>query len=102
MTGRYFALAASAAISLACAAEARGRVRLLSSRVVPNLYAAMYYPRVEGRACYESLFSRGKDAIELALVDALAKRPEANALALIKFRLEGNCFVLEGTPAKLK
>lgn len=102
MCQRALALAASAAISFGCAPEPRGRFKLLSTRIVPNQYVAVFYPRVEGQACFDPIFSKGENGLQLALSDALSKRPEADALTLAEFRFDGTCFKVEGTPAKLK
>jgi hypothetical protein len=95
---------ATAGASLGCAAfdTTRGTLGLAASQTIPRQIAVEYSPRVEGRACFTP-FDDGEKGIELAVADALAKRPEANALALVTLRAEkGQCFVVEGTPVRLK
>ena len=41
-------------------------------------------------------------AMDAVVRRALAKRPEANALVLMTLRAEQQCFVVEGTPVRLK
>jgi hypothetical protein len=98
---------AAGAAGLGCGALhafdlSRGTLDVVSSRPNPRQIAVEYSPRVEGRACFTP-FETGKDGIALAVADALAKRPEANALALMTLRAEkGQCFVVEGTPVRLR
>ena len=81
----------------------RGQLALVSSRALTQPIAVEYHPRVEGRSCMENLLvDTGKDAIALAVADALAKRPEANALALVRVRVADYCWIVEGTPVRLR
>jgi hypothetical protein len=54
----------------------------------------------EGVACGFS--GAGYAAAVLAIADALAKRPEANALTLVTLHATDQCYVVEGTPILLK
>jgi hypothetical protein len=94
-------LAALGCIHLRVYEFSRGTLAVVSSRPFPKVAASVYYPRVEGRACYGPL-ETGKGGIELAVRDALAMRPAADALTLVTLHVENQCFVVEGTPVRLK
>jgi hypothetical protein len=86
----------------------RGALDVVSSRTIPHQVAVEYHPRVVGRACYGAL-DPGVNGLELAFADALAQRPEANALTLVTVDVESGavrpnawCFVVRGTPVRLK
>ena len=86
----------------------RGALDVVSSRAIPHQVAVEYHPRVEGRTCYATL-DPGVNGLELAFADALAQRPEANALSLVTVDVESGpahpdkwCFVVRGTPVRLK
>lgn len=88
--------------TIACAPKSRGNFKLLSTRVVPNQYAAVFYPRMKSKTCF-GLLADEEDILQRGLEDALAKKPEANALALAEFSLDlHGCLLVEGTPVKLK
>jgi hypothetical protein len=94
------------AASLGCGAlrafdASRGTLDVVSSRTAPHRVAVEYHPRVEGRACFAP-YETGKNGVALAIADALAKRPEADALILVTLRGESPCYVVEGTPVRLK
>ena len=96
-------LAAAALAAAGCQVynPPRGTLAFVSSRPLPGQAAAVYYPHVVGSACFNPP-TLGADALELAVADAIAKRPGANALALVAIHLENPCFVVEGTPIRLK
>ena len=103
---RTLLLAVACGTSLGCGALrafdfSRGTLDIVSSRAIPHQVAVEYHPRVEGRACFGPT-ETGKNGVELAIADALAKRPEADALTLVALRVESSCYIVEGTPVRLK
>jgi hypothetical protein len=103
---RTVLLAAACGASLGCGALrafdfSRGTLDIVSSRAIPRQVAVEYHPRVEGRACFRQS-ETGNNGVELAIADALAKRPEADALTLVTLRVESPCYIVEGTPVRLK
>lgn len=79
----------------------QGTLTIVSDRIVPNQYARIYKDRVEGRFCSKEA-DYPNDAIDHLMKDALSKAPEADALIKAKIWFEDRCFVLEGTPVKMR
>jgi hypothetical protein len=92
---RLLAIAAALACG-ACVTYERGTLAAVSTASLP-IAVEPVEESVEGRACGD-LFRR---PVEVAIDDALAKAPGANALINARTDFEGLCIVVRGTAVRV-
>lgn len=93
---RVFAVAGLAMLCSGCVTYSRGTIDAASSEPLP-LELVTVAEQVEGRSC-------GKwqeRQYELAVDDALAKAPGAEAMADVRYRFENLCIVVQGRAVRI-
>ncbi len=98
--GRRAALAAALSLvlfALGCATYDRGTLSVATTAVLQMPDLVVMGDAVEGRSCTRALENR----MRLAIEDALADAPGANALANASTTFERLCMVIRGTPVQI-
>ncbi len=90
-------LALVAAICAGCATVDRGWLAAASTTIVP-IQMTVLEERVEGRSCGEPFAA---ERFKLAIDDALAKAPGANALVDVSYGFERLCMTVRGTAVRI-
>ena len=90
-------LALVAALSAGCVTVDRGWLAAVSTTIVP-IPMTVLEEQVEGRSCGEPFAA---ERFKLAIDDALAKAPGANALVDVSYGFERLCMTVKGTAVRI-
>ena len=94
---RPLLLALVAALCAGCVSVDRGWLAAASTTIVP-IPMTVLEEQVEGRSCGEPF---APERFQLALDDALAKAPGANALVDVRYGFVGLCMTVHGSAVRI-